>query len=322
MPRIVSLIASATEIVAALGQLRNLVGRSHECDFPPEVKALPICTKPRIDVSADSREIDAQIRRSVAQALSIYDVFDEILDQLQPTHIITQAQCEVCAVSLRDVEKSVASRLRSQPRIVSLQPNSLADIWEDFRRVAQSLDVDAEPVIDDLRSRMQRITEKALASSNRPRVACIEWMEPLMAAGNWTPELVEMAGGVNLFGESGKHSPWMTWRELVESRPDITIAMPCGFDLARTRKEIHWLTRNSAFAGLSGKLYLADGNQFFNRPGPRVAESLEILAEITHPEIFEAKTIGIGWETMEGELTADGAAGLKTELPAESMQDG
>ncbi|MDQ6700805.1 MAG: ABC transporter substrate-binding protein [Acidobacteriota bacterium] len=307
MPRIVSLIAGATEIVAALGQLRNLVGRSHECDFPPEVQALPVCTKPRIDVSADSREIDAQIRGMVAQALSIYDVFDEVLDRLQPTHIITQTQCEVCAVSLRDLQKSIASRLRSEPRIVSLQPNSLEDIWEDFRRVARSLDIDAEPVIAHLRSKMERISEKALASPHRPRVACVEWMEPLMAAGNWTPELVGMAGGVNLFGEPGRHSPWMAWRELVESRPDITIAMPCGFDLARTQEEIHWLTRNPAFADLTGKLYLADGNQFFNRSGPRVVEALEILAEITHPEIFTADRRGTGWKILEGEFAEDGS---------------
>ncbi len=304
-PRIVSLIASATEIVGALGQLGNLVGRSHECDFPPEVKALPVCTKPRIDVSANSRDIDAQVRSTMAQALSIFDVFDEVLDRLQPTHIITQTQCEVCAVSLRDVEKSIASRLHSRPRIVSLQPNSLADIWDDFRRIARSLDLDAEPVIAQLGSRMRQMSEKARVSVTRPRVACIEWMEPLMAAGNWMPELVEMARGVNLFGEPGKHSPWMTWQQLVESRPDVTIAMPCGFDLARTKKELHWLTRNPAFGELTGCLYLADGNQFFNRPGPRVAECLEILVDILHPEISGGKTVGTTWERW-GEITADG----------------
>ena len=129
-----------------------------------------------------------------------------------------------------------------------MQPNSLADIWDDFRRVAQSLDVDAEPVIAEMRSRMQRISEKAMASDRRPRVvACIEWMEPLIAAGNWTPELVEMAGvsgAINLFGEPGKHSPWMTWQQPGENRPDIIIAMPCGLDLTRTQMELHWLTEN------------------------------------------------------------------------------
>lgn len=317
MPRIVSLIASATEIVAALGQFDHLVGRSHECDYPPEVKALPICTRPRIDVSADSREIDAQVRHATAQALSIYDVFDDVLDRLQPTHIITQTQCEVCAVSLRDLEKSIASRLRSRPRIVSLQPNSLADIWDDFRRVAQSLEVDSEAVIAELKSRMQRTSQKAIASRRRPRVACIEWMEPLMAAGNWTPELVEMAGGINLFGEPGKHSPWMTWPQLVDSRPDIVIAMPCGFDLTRTSKEIHWITGNPAFRELTATLYLADGNSFFNRPGARVAESLAILAEILHPEIFEPKQMGMGWTKMEGKLVADGSVASADEAIGE-----
>jgi iron complex transport system substrate-binding protein len=211
---------------------------------------------------------------------------------LQPTHIITQTQCEVCAVSLRDVERSVAMRLASQPKIVSLTPNSLADIWDDIRRVACSLDIagHGEVVIAALRARMSRIAEKAHSSGERPRVACLEWLEPLMAGGNWTPELIDMAGGVNLFGEPGKHSGYITWDQIVDSDPDVVVIAPCGFDIPRMESEMYWLTERPEWPGLravrNGRVYLADGNQYFNRPGPRLVETLQILAEMLHPGLF------------------------------------
>ena len=279
MPRIVSLISSATEIVYALGAGEWLVGRSHECDYPPEVLALPVCSTPSFAVSGTSPEIDAQVKDRLRNALSIYEVDDAQLRQLQPTHILTQTQCEVCAVSLKDVERSVASQLLSQPKIVSLQPNCLADVWEDIRAIAASLSIDPEPLIARLQSRMPRI-EKA----HGPTVACIEWLNPLMAAGNWVPELVELAGGHNLFGEAGKHSPWMTWLELQQADPDIIIAMPCGFDQLRTRQEMHWLEEHSGYSDLlavrNHQIHTVDGNAFFNRPGPRLVESYEQLRSI------------------------------------------
>jgi iron complex transport system substrate-binding protein len=292
--RIVSLIASATEIVHALGQLDQLVGRSHECDFPPSVAALPVCTAPRIAVDGSSSEIDRLVKDSLREALSVYQVFDDVLERLQPTHIVTQVQCEVCAVSLRDVERSIAGRLASKPRIVPLNPNSLADIWDDIRRVAAALEIPerGELAIGALLARMRDITARALAAPERLRVACIEWLEPLMAAGNWTPELVEMAGGVNLFGQAGKHAPWMSWEELVESDPDVIVALPCGFDLARTESEMYWLTNRPGWSKLRAQVYIADGNQYFNRPGPRVVETLEVLAEILHPLVFPPVHIG------------------------------
>jgi iron complex transport system substrate-binding protein len=282
--RIASFIASATEIVDALGMLGYLVGRSHECDYPPGVEHLPCCTKPKIEVSGNSLEIDRQVKANLANALSIYEVMDDVLERLQPTHILTQTQCEVCAVSLKDVERSVAARLASKPRIVSLQPNCLADIWDDIRRVASALEIAerGERVIEELRRMMREIS--AGATTKRPTVACIEWLSPLMAAGNWVPELVEMAGGVNLFGEAKKHSPWLTWEEIVERDPDVIVVMPCGFDEARTRSEMHWITDRPEYAGLKaargGRVYPVDGNRYFNRPGPRVVESLRILTAI------------------------------------------
>jgi iron complex transport system substrate-binding protein len=289
MPRIVSLIASATEIVDALGMTEYLVGRSHECDYPEAVKALPVCTRPRIRVDGSSREIDAVVKESRRTSVSIYDVFDDVIGRLEPTHIVTQIQCEVCAVSLRDVEEALSRGMKGHPCIVSLQPDSLAQIWEDFRRVARALEVPdrGEAVVAALQARVVQAADGG--PTHRPRVACIEWIEPLMAAGNWTPELIEMAGGINLFGEAGRHSPWMTWEQLEAADPDAIVIAPCGFDLARTEREMYWLTDRPDWKGLravqSGRVYLADGNQYFNRPGPRVVETFEILAEILHPEI-------------------------------------
>ncbi len=286
MRRIVSLIASATEIVDALGEIGNLVGRSHECDYPECVRSLPVCTRPRIPVDGSSRQIDQLVKQSARASLSIYEVFAGVIENLAPTHILTQIHCEVCAVSLRDVEQALARGIRRRPMVVSLQPNSLADIWDDIRRVARALDIAArgEAVVESLMRRMQ----PRPASPAPPRVACIEWIEPLMAAGNWTPELIRLAGGVNLFGAPGRHSPWMTWEELAAADPDVLIVAPCGFDLERTAAEMYWLTGRAGWRTLravrSGRAYIADGNAYFNRPGPRVVETLEMLDEMLHPE--------------------------------------
>jgi iron complex transport system substrate-binding protein len=281
--------------------LPSLVGRSHECDFPPEVAELPCCTRPRIDVTGSSLEIDSRVKETLTNELSIYEVFDDVLERLQPTHIITQIQCEVCAVSLQDVQKSIASKLASKPEIVSLDPNSLEDIWSDIRKVAGALHIEGigEKLIFDLKHRMKNVSRLAHDSRHRPTVACIEWLEPLMAAGNWMPELVAMAGGVNVVGKRGHHSPWLSWDVLAERDPDVIIAMPCGFDLARTAQEMYWLTENPRWHQLravqSGRTYLVDGNQYFNRPGPRVTATLEILAEILHPDRFPARMHGTAW---------------------------
>jgi iron complex transport system substrate-binding protein len=313
MLRIVSLIASASEILSALDLTRNQVGRSHECDFPADILALPICTSPAFPTSGSSAEIDQRVKERVANALSVYDVSREILDALQPTHVVTQTQCRVCAVSLEDVERALTGWVTSRPKLVALEPNALADIWSDIRRVADSCGVPerGDEVIDTLQARMREISARACRSPRRPRVACIEWHEPLMAAGNWVPELVEMAGGVNLFGQAGAHSParsaWMNWQQLVEADPDVIVSMPCGFDLARTCSEMYWLDRRPEWPHLravkTGQVYLADGNQYFNRPGPRIVESLRILAEILHPEAFEPTLKGAAWR-RHVELTA------------------
>ena len=305
MPRIVSLIASASEMVHSLGLTPYQVGRSHECDFPDEIRSLPVLTAPAFSTDGSSAEIDRQVKDRLANALSVYQVFEDVLDRLQPTHIITQTQCKVCAVSLADVERALASSVSSRPALVALEPNSLADIWTDIQHVADACGVQSKgrDVVQGLQSSFYKIAKRTQDAPERPRVACIEWHEPLMAAGNWVPELVDLAGGQNLFGKAGLHSPWMTWEELAASDPDVIITMPCGFDLPRTRQEMYWLTNRPEWPHLravrNGAVYLADGNQYLNRPGPRIVHSLQILAEILHPRLFAPQLRGIAWEPWQ-----------------------
>lgn len=285
--RIVSLIASATEIVHALDLGPLQVGRSHECDFPPEVLDLPVCTKPGFSLEGTSQDIDRRVKEKLATALSVYEVFEDVLQRLAPTHIVTQTQCEVCAVNLKDVERALSGMISSQPKLISLQPNALADIWDDIRRVADGCQVSERgaALIASLQQRMEAISLVA-KTGRRKRVACIEWQQPLMAAGNWVPELVVMAGGENLFGTAGAHSPWMDFGQLIAAAPEVIVVTPCGYDLEKTRAEMYWLTDNPRWGNVGAEVYLADGNQFMNRPGPRVVESLQIFAEILHPELF------------------------------------
>ena len=300
--RIVSLLPSATEIVAALGLTDAIVGRSHECDYPPEIKDRPICTEAQLNSEKPSAQIDADVLDLVQKALSIYKIKTDVLEQLQPTHIVTQDQCDVCAVNFADVEKAVAELTQSQPKVISLQPNVLNDVWADIERVAATLGVESQSVLTQLQSRVEVCRQKmqGLAESDRPTVAAIEWTEPLMATGNWIPELVELAGGQCLFGVVGKHSPYLEWDALVKADPEVIIIMPCGFDLERTRQETMPLTHRPEWSSLhavrSGKVFITDGNAYFNRPGPRLVDSLEIIAEILHPDIFDFGYRGTGWE--------------------------
>jgi iron complex transport system substrate-binding protein len=304
MPRIVSLIASATEIVCALGFEDQLVGRSHECDFPPSVRRLPVCTAPKFSVHGTSREIDERVKSLLREALSVYRVDAEKLKELRPDVIVTQSHCEVCAVSQKDVDQAVCDWLDGQPQVVSLAPNGLADVWTSIRQVAEALDVSerGEEAIQALQRRMEAIADAARGVAARPTVACLEWIDPLMAAGNWMPELVEMAGGVNLFGTAGAHAPKLTWDELVTRDPEVIVALPCGWDIAKARQEMAALIQRPEWPQLRAvrdrRVFVTDGNQYFNRPGPRLVESLEILAEVLHPEMFSFGHRGTGWEHL------------------------
>lgn len=299
--RIVSLLPSATEIVAALGLADCLVGRSHECDYPPQVQSLPVCTAPKINPEGTSLEIHDRVTNLLESALSVYQIKTEVLQELQPTHIITQDQCDVCAVTFADVEQAAAQLLGNCPQIISLKPNLLDEVWASIQQVASAFDVNSKPLIDSLLARIGNCANQTLPLC--PMVACIEWIEPLMAAGNWVPELVKYAGGTCIFGKIGQHSPWLKWEDLVSADPQIIIFMPCGFDLERTRQEVYPMMSRPQWQQLqavkTGKVYITDGNAYFNRPGPRLVDSLEILAEIFHPERFNFGYEGRGWERIK-----------------------
>jgi len=304
MDRVVSLLPSSTEIVHALGLSERLVGRSHECDHPPELAQLPVLTEPKLDAEAPSAEIDARVKQLVSEGLSIYRVDAEALRRVEPTVILTQTQCEVCAASASDVEAALAGWVGHRPRVVSLEPKTLGDVWQDMQRVADALGEPARgsELAAALADRVTATAERSQRIRARPSVACIEWLDPLMVAGNWVPELVTLAGGRNLLGRSGAHSPWLELAELTAADPDVIVALPCGFDLARTRAELPPLAGHPEWQALRAvredRVYLTDGNQYFNRPGPRLVDSLEILAEILHPGEFAPAHRGTGWEPL------------------------
>jgi iron complex transport system substrate-binding protein len=227
-PSVVSLIASATEIICALGARDLLVGRSHECDFPPDVMRLPSLTQPKFPVSGTSYDIDARVKAILQEGLSVYRVDAKKLEALRPDIIVTQDHCEVCAVSLKDVEAALAAWSGRRVEIVSLKPDSLADIWEDITRVARALrrERQGERLVEQLKARMASIAAQSGAGRTRPRGAMIEWIDPLMAGGNWMPELVEMAGAENLFGAKGQSSPSLDWDQVVVADPDVVLVHP------------------------------------------------------------------------------------------------
>ena len=302
-PRIISLIASATETVAALGLEGQLVGRSHECDWPPSVTHLPRVSAPAFMTTGSSRAIDLAVKERLAKALSIYEVDAAKLRELEPDVIITQTQCEVCAVTTGDVQRAVCDWTGRDVTIVALEPNRLGDVWDDIRRVAQACGVPerGEQLVASLRRRVLEIGVRA-GPLERPTVANIEWIEPLMSAGNWLPELVEVAGGVSVFGEAGRHSPWLEWNDLVAKDPGVIVISPCGFGITRTMEEVGLLRAKREWDSLKavrdGRVFVADGNAYFHRPGPRLVESLEILAEILHPERFHFGHEGNGFTRL------------------------
>ncbi len=287
-----SLLPAATEIVAALGIEEFLVGRSHECDFPVGVEGLPVCTQARVDPSGSAERIHREVEALLAETLSVYLVDAQRLRDLEPTHVVTQVTCAACAVSLAEVERALSDWVSPRPALVALDSSDLAGVFRDIERVAGPLGVleRGSDLVARLRRRMDAIRKRARSAGSRPRVATIEWLSPLMAAGNWMPEVVEMAGGENLFGSVGRHSPWLEWETLRTADPDTVIVFPCGFALSRLRSEAGVLRALPGWEDLaavrSGRVFLADGNQLFNRPGPRLAETLETVTEILHPELF------------------------------------
>src|SRR5579884_4316897 len=297
-------------MVAALGCLDQLVGRSHECDYPPEVLELPVVSRVQINIEGSSAEIDAQIKAlaeaqrmnatnaqsSIAlapgdeaafKALSIYAIDIAQLQKLRPDVILTQTQCEVCAVSERDVTRAVQQLTGMEPRVISLSPYRLSDVWEDVLRVGAALGKreQARALVEGYKQRLaslQEITATKAGLSGKPRVAVLEWLDPLMGAGNWTPELVAYAGGEHVLGKAGEHAPWLTWADLQAANPDVLILSPCGFSLERIMVDLPLLQQHAAWQTLravqSRRVYAIDGNHYLNRSGPRLVESAALLA--------------------------------------------
>ena len=303
--KIVSLLPSSTEIVCRLGFRDNLVGVSHECDYPVSVKDLPILTKPRFSPIYSSQEIDNSVQDLLKKGLSVYEVNTDLLKKLAPDLIITQSQCEACAVSLDDVKKAISDWVGNKPDIVSLEPNYLDEVWSDFERVGEKLNSSDSYLKfkSEIEQRLENLKQKSQQLSKRPKVVCVEWIDPLMIAANWVPELVDIAGGINMLSKPGSHSHIFKWEEILKSNPDFIIMMPCGFDINRTLEEIEIFKQKPDWSKLeavkSNHVFVVDGNQYFNRPGPRLIESAEILFEIFNFNEKKVKALENSWIRLE-----------------------
>ncbi len=308
--RIVSLLPSATEIAVAVGRGDALVGRSHECDFPPWVERLPVLTATKLAKGLTGQEIEDRVQAIVRSGLSVYEVHAERLRDLKPDVILTQSQCAVCAVTPRDLEEALAAWTGAPPTLLSLAPDTLGDVWDDHLRVGAAVDAEAEArtVVARLRAAIETIRNAGARRGARPRVAAVEWMEPLMAAGNWVPELVEIAGGEPLFATPGQHSPWLDWSAFAEADPEVIVLMPCGYRIDQALAELPRMALQPGWRDLAAvrasRVYAVDGQQFFNRPVPRLVESARILLEILDAAAGEGSVMGRGWTRAEVELQA------------------
>jgi iron complex transport system substrate-binding protein len=308
--RIVSLLPSSTEICFALGLGDRIVGVSHECDFPPEVSGRPVLTSPKVHPHASSAEIDRQVRALVADGLSVYHIDEERLRELRPDLVVTQDVCEVCAVSLSEVREATARLLGAEASILSLSPLTLADVLGDIVRVGVAAGVEpaARRLVEDLRGRLDRLRTET-APLPRPRVLVLEWLAPPMVAGHWTPEIIRIAGGEPILGHHGEPTGPIDWATVVAAAPEVVLISPCGFRVDQSRRELPTLAKLPGFAGLpavrTGSVFIADGNAFFNRPGPRLVESAQIAATAIHPEPF-ADRFGVGAEALVRAPTALG----------------
>ncbi len=303
--RIVSLLPGATELVCALGARGSLVGRSHECDFPDTIRHLPALTAPEVDPAASSAVIDTQVRAAVEAGRPLFRIDAAALKGLRPDVILTQAQCAVCAVSRAELDAVLADWPGPAPEVVALNPSRFADLWKDFTAVAEALrlpDLGREWIVPHKERVAEVITRVASGVTRRPKVLALEWLDPLMSGGNWLPEMVELAGGTAVLAQAGEPSPWIDWDSVRKADPDVLVLLPCGFDLARARSEAAALTGlpgwNTLRAVRNGRVFVVDGNALFNRPGPRLVDSLECLAEMLHPTLFPARHRGTGWQPL------------------------
>jgi len=294
--RIVSLLPAATEWVCVLGGAEGLVGRSHECDHPPEIRDRPVVTAPTFEAEGDSAAIDDAVREQVQAGLSLYEVDLDRLRALAPDLVVTQDQCEVCAVSRTDLEARLADWTDGSPTLFSMQPQTLKQVFEEVLRLGRVLDrlERAMEVLGAGEARLKALrdrigVDRRTDPSTLPSVACIEWLEPLMVAGHWMPEVVEMAGGRAVLAEPGEPSRRVDWADLRAADPDVIVCMPCGFTLEETRRDLPSLTGRPGWASLTavqnGRVALLDGNAYYNRPGPRLYRAVDLLASVLYPDL-------------------------------------
>lgn len=291
--RIVSLLPSATEIVCALGLADGLVAITHECDYPPEVRTKPVITRSLLRPDMTSDAIDRAVREQLtSDAHSLYTIDRDLLADLAPDLVITQALCEVCAVDYDAVREAIRA-LPRRPRVLTLEPSSLEQMLRDIETVgaAAGVPVAAQQVTHALRARIQRVRGLAARTTSRPRVGFLEWVAPLFCGGHWNPELVRLAGGVDPLGREGQPSVRITWEQVAASAPEVLVISCCGFTAERAREDLPVLEALPGYAQLpcvrSGRVHVVDGSAYFSRPGPRLVDSLELLLHLVHPEVVD-----------------------------------
>ena len=282
--RIVSLVPSATETLFALGLGPDVIAVTHECDYPPAARELPKITRDVLPSGLSAGEIDAAVKERTLAGLSIYELDADLLHDLRPDLIVTQQLCSVCAVSYDDV-RAVAEDIETHPRVLSLDPRTVGEVLGDVRTLAQATDRKDEAVelVHNASARIDKV-RLAVRGARRPRVAALEWLDPPFAAGHWTPQLIEYAGGEDVLGFAGEKSEERAWEEVAASQPDVVIVMPCGYDaeIAHREAEMH---RDELAAVGAGEVVAVDAAAYFSRPGPRIIDGLELLAHIIHPEL-------------------------------------
>jgi iron complex transport system substrate-binding protein len=318
--RIVSLLPSATEIVCALGLQDSLVGVTHECDHPPAVARLPRVTRTLIPHDAASSEIDALVREQLRTQQALYTLDRPVLEALAPDLLVTQALCDVCAVADAEV-RAVACALPGQPRVLNLEPTCLDDVFACLQLVADAAGVPerGRETIAALRARVDAVARRASLLSARPTVGVLEWIDPPFSSGHWTPELIALAGGRPLLGTAGERSRTLAWDDVRAADPEVLVIACCGFDVARTWRDLPILAAQPGFEALAavraGRVYLTDGNAYFSRPGPRLVDSLEILAHAIAPDVHPLPT---GLPAAERALVAPAPAGLTASVSSAS----
>ncbi|QLK27614.1 ABC transporter substrate-binding protein [Natrinema zhouii] len=323
--RIVTTLPSATEMVAALGC--EPVGVSHECDYPPDAAAAPAVTRSRIDTAGSSGEIDQQVLETADTEGGVYDVEVETLDDLEPDVIVTQGMCDVCAVDAAVVEDAV-DRIDADPEIVPTDPHSVGDVLDDLERIGRAVDREerARDVRRDLESRIETVRNRTagIAAEDRPRVAIFDWTDPAMIAGHWTAELVEWAGGEYGLADVGERSSPREWTDIRAYDPEVVIVAPCGFDLEQIARNRTDLTEREGWGELTavreGRVWAMDGDHYLNRPGPRLVDTLEALAPIVQPELFDGPTadIAVPFAELEGLETGTGTTDSESRAEIDS----